>query len=349
MENSLASSDSVSEDENADGLFYYAGLLGKEIRKWAADGTPRGAGEKMVKVEEIKITLKGDMFGAKVAEVGYEEDEALAQLSDPTQRATPLDRAQASKVQYEEDPDLSGLLDPEPLRSTSLNPANPPFIIDRDSNDTSNSDFGPLAPEKPSPPKKNPDPSSPDLADPKTPKPSPRPPTSPHPKTHTNSCDRFKQLVSRITNEHLPLPPTFFTSPSIFTLINSNISDFYSRYLLIFTENSIIDDIIVKKIRTSPNPRKHIYLTGSPSKSDQLSLVSLLPTYMSYGYIVIMKNLDHLYSCFYELFNQRFIESQGEKWCYMVFGSVKQLCKVHKDFKVRIFFECWVGGHPLGS
>ena len=43
-----------------------------------------------------------------------------------------------------------------------------------------------------------------------------------------------------------------------------------------------------------------------------------------------------MYSCFYELFNQRFVESEGHQYCYMVHGTLRHFCKVHKEFKVII-------------
>jgi hypothetical protein len=82
---------------------------------------------------------------------------------------------------------------------------------------------------------------------------------------------------------------------SVFYLIRENLQDPDSRYLLLFTENPIVDMAIAHKVPelTNKSKDKVIYLHGSPNKADQLALVTKIPIYMSYGYTVIMKDLDH--------------------------------------------------------
>lgn len=65
----------------------------------------------------------------------------------------------------------------------------------------------------------------------------------------------------------------------------------------------------------------------------------MMKTYIQTGKIVVMKGIDELYGSLYDLFNQKYIERNGEKWCYLYYGDEKPKAQVHPDFKCIVIIH----------
>jgi hypothetical protein len=68
-------------------------------------------------------------------------------------------------------------------------------------------------------------------------------------------------------------------------------------------------------------------------------MLSMMKTYIQTGKIVVMKGIDELYGSLYDLFNQKYVERDGEKWCYLYYGDERPKAKVHKDFKCVVIID----------
>lgn len=80
-------------------------------------------------------------------------------------------------------------------------------------------------------------------------------------------------------------------------------------------------------------------LTKSENDHETTEMLSMMKTYIQNGYIVVMKNIDELFGSLYDLFNQKYIEREGKKYCYLYYGDEKPRAQVHPDFKCIIIME----------
>jgi hypothetical protein len=64
-----------------------------------------------------------------------------------------------------------------------------------------------------------------------------------------------------------------------------------------------------------------------------------MKSYISLGYVVVMKNLDELYGSLYDLFNQKYMEVDGRQYCYLYYGENKHRVEVHPDFKAIVILS----------
>jgi hypothetical protein len=70
-----------------------------------------------------------------------------------------------------------------------------------------------------------------------------------------------------------------------------------------------------------------------------VEMLSMMKTYIQTGKIVVMKGIDELYGSLYDLFNQKYIERNGEKWCYLYYGDEKPKAQVHPEFKCIVIIH----------
>jgi hypothetical protein len=130
------------------------------------------------------------------------------------------------------------------------------------------------------------------------------------------------------------------------------------RFIAIRTEGTIMDDFLVNNLgiclrRIEEEKRKELKTKGI--KNGKLNvckgiidlrvsgncgkledILSQLKTYITEGYLVVMKNLDHIYPGLYELFNQK------DENCSLYYGLTPQKVTVHPNFKCVVIL-------PTGS
>jgi len=128
----------------------------------------------------------------------------------------------------------------------------------------------------------------------------------------------------------------FMRNAPIFELICSSTLDPTSRFMLVQSEGEIVENILIENIRTILKEEKIVDWRGVSKKESNLELFSNIKSYISLGYFVIMKNLDELYGSLYDLFNQKFTEVDGRKYCYLYFGESKHRVEVHPKFNCII-------------
>jgi hypothetical protein len=131
----------------------------------------------------------------------------------------------------------------------------------------------------------------------------------------------------------------FFNEEPVFDLIVSNIEDKASRFLLIKSEGEVVDNIFMERLSKLVKPDMLRDWRGIKGKENNHELLSTLKSYISLGFVVVMKNLDELYGSLYDLFNQKYSEVEGRKYCYLYFGENKHKVEVHPDFKAIILLN----------
>ena len=199
--------------------------------------------------------------------------------------------------------------------------------------------------------------------------------------SNLKSIDGIRELCQRTTPSREE-PVTFLTSSGVFkrfflqnmdekklkmkvrrsdfleemhtmTLVDQNLLDKHSRFLMLKSESDLVDTMLVEKLKrmvqTKPElecykikttqgstervSSKVIDWRGVENQENSLELLSTLKTYISEGYIVVMKNLDGLYGSLYDLFNQKYTVVEGQKSCFLYYGESKQKVNVHDNFK----------------
>ena len=159
-----------------------------------------------------------------------------------------------------------------------------------------------------------------------------------------NSAQVFKRFfINEVFNENMPdadkYESTLRDNHHVFEQVTSSIKDKNSRFMLIRSEGEVVENILIEKIRVLDKDKKIVDWRGVSNKESKVELFSNIKSYISLGYFVIMKNLDDLYGSLYDLFNQKFNEVDGRKYCYLYFGESKHRVEVHKDFNCLILLE----------
>jgi hypothetical protein len=131
-------------------------------------------------------------------------------------------------------------------------------------------------------------------------------------------------------------------------LIYQNLIDEDARHLMIFSEALEIEEMVVaeikrflKDVRRKPES-KFVFLNNSRGKEDLNNIFYRLQVYAKEGYTLVMKNLDTIYPCLYDLLNQNYLASDevnGPKGCYLFNDNTKHKVTVHKDFKCILLME----------
>ena len=158
-----------------------------------------------------------------------------------------------------------------------------------------------------------------------------------------SSSQVLKRIFMNLISSKPALAETFntefFEETPVLDLISANINDPQSRFLLVKSEGEVVDNIFMEKLSKLVKPELLKDWRGIKGKENSHELLSTLKSYISLGYVVVMKNLDELYGSLYDLFNQKYSEVQGIKYCYLYFGESKHRVEVHPNFKAIILLS----------
>ena len=140
-------------------------------------------------------------------------------------------------------------------------------------------------------------------------------------------------------------------------LVKDNILSKDSRFLLLVSEKSMFDFLIniikqeLEKINnnsTNSNKKKITYVNyiGSPFKGDKINvsyqteMIVNIENSVAEGKVIILSNLDQIYSIFYDLFNQNYIIKDNKKYCRISHGAnIQKLALVNEDTKFIILVD----------
>ena len=152
-----------------------------------------------------------------------------------------------------------------------------------------------------------------------------------------NGESRLKQNIKDINFDDL----------SIMDLIKDNFISKDNRFLLLISEKSMFNflmDIIGKEIEQMNN--NYVTYIGSPFKGDKINtsyqaeMILNLERNVAEGKIIILIDLDQIYSIFYDLFNQNYINKDGKKFYHIYYGSnIQKLSLVNENTKIIILVD----------
>ncbi|CAG9322655.1 unnamed protein product [Blepharisma stoltei] len=134
---------------------------------------------------------------------------------------------------------------------------------------------------------------------------------------------------------------------NILDLIKENLKDPSSRYLMLIGRVDAVSFILDKHLHSLLERR---IIVGSKLKDDisqeeyGFRSLSDIILYMEKGISIILKNMDHIYSSLYDLFNQNFAvsgEGEGErKYCRIALGALfNPRCYVNNNFHAIVFMD----------
>ena len=141
-------------------------------------------------------------------------------------------------------------------------------------------------------------------------------------------------------------------------LVKDNILSKDSRFLLLISEKSMFDFLIniikqelekINKSSSNSSDNKQInYVNyiGSPFKGDRINvsyqteMIVNIEKSVADGKVIILSNLDQIYSIFYDLFNQNYIIKNEKKYCRISHGAnIQKLAFVNEDTKFIILVD----------
>ena len=161
-----------------------------------------------------------------------------------------------------------------------------------------------------------------------------------------NSTEKIKEIFKEEYGHQYNLESNPKSNFSILNIIEKNIVDSNSRYLMVISEGNDGSDIIKFLLKNSENiKRDYIELVGSKYKSDIKSgryseeILNKIKYIMETNTILILKDLDMIYASLYDLFNQNFTSMGDKKYARIAFEYAKLSSEVNKDFRVIIIVD----------
>ena len=119
-------------------------------------------------------------------------------------------------------------------------------------------------------------------------------------------------------------------------LVIENIKSKDTRFLLLASEKSMFGflmDIIKKELEKmnsnsdDNNIINEVVYMGSPFKDDRINIsyqteiIMNIEKSVAEGKVIILSDLEQIYSTFYDLFNQNYINKDGKKYCFISHGA----------------------------
>lgn len=126
-------------------------------------------------------------------------------------------------------------------------------------------------------------------------------------------------------------------------LVKDNIKSRDTRFLLLASEKSMFGfliDIIKNEIEN------HVTYIGSPFKGDKMNvsyqteMIVKIENSVAEGKVIILTDLDQIYTIFYDLFNQNYITKDGKKYCRISHGAnIQKLALVNENTKFIVLID----------
>ena len=163
----------------------------------------------------------------------------------------------------------------------------------------------------------------------------------------------FKLKYYQLENDKRDLKNNIDNNYDMIRCISENLFDKDSRYLLLITRNSLDLDLInflLDEIKQS-NSEKYKndkfetkYLIGSTFVNDKKELyreniLGTIRNEMETNNLLILKNLESIYTSLYDLLNQDFMKIDNKYYTRISFGLWKPLSHINKNFKIIVIIN----------
>ncbi|XP_022093803.1 uncharacterized protein LOC110980993 [Acanthaster planci] len=132
-------------------------------------------------------------------------------------------------------------------------------------------------------------------------------------------------------------------SPSALDLIRDNLEDRHARHLMLITSGDSALSII-ERVLYELN-KKPIILLGSRFDDDiseeyNYRILSKIILCMEEGYILVLRDLENVYSSLYDMLNQNYTLVGKKRHCRVALGAHSNpMCQVHKNFRCIVIID----------
>jgi hypothetical protein len=139
------------------------------------------------------------------------------------------------------------------------------------------------------------------------------------------------QLFINIYNKILGKTDTDFhyTPINLMSMINMNLVDPGSRHLMLLTENPSVTDMLKNELKNyfinnlGYPAHTIMYLNRINNDKDIQVTIQSLPIWIANGYVLILKEVDEIYNCLYDVLNQRYSTKKDDN------GNEVLVCEFH--------------------
>ncbi|XP_071798757.1 uncharacterized protein [Asterias amurensis] len=131
--------------------------------------------------------------------------------------------------------------------------------------------------------------------------------------------------------------------PTTIKLIEDNLEDRFARHLMLITSGdsalSIIEEVLSKM------KKKYISLLGSRFDDDlseeyNYRILSEIILCMEQGYILVLRDLENVYSSLYDMLNQNYTIVGKKRHCRVALGAYSNpMCQVNEDFRCIVVID----------
>ena len=158
----------------------------------------------------------------------------------------------------------------------------------------------------------------------------------------------FKNIYTKISNDKTIAVDRNY---DVLRCISENIYDKESRYLLLITKNNfdleLINFLIEEIIQQNNNKNNSFetkFILGStfPQDKDDIYIEKIIGTIrneLTTNNILVLKNLELIYSSLYDLLNQDFMKIDNKYYTRISFGLWKPFSIINKNFKIIVILN----------
>ena len=157
-----------------------------------------------------------------------------------------------------------------------------------------------------------------------------------------NECYSAKALEKEFIKKYPIENQNKFNIFNIRELIANNINDNESRFLLLITQSTLSQYLIMQLLKEENNDKEYIYLLGSLFEEDKFNeiystkQITKIKYYLEQPIILILKNLSTTYASLYDLFNQRFTYSLGKKYTEISIRDVTTSALIDDNLRIIV-------------
>ena len=129
---------------------------------------------------------------------------------------------------------------------------------------------------------------------------------------------------------------------NIMDCIINNINDFESRFLLLITQASLSQYLVMQIIKKEEEERDYFYYLGSLFEQDKFNetysakAINKIRFYLEQPIILILKNLSTTYASLYDLLNQRYTYTLGKKYAEISIRDIRTQTFVHDNIRIIV-------------
>jgi len=157
-------------------------------------------------------------------------------------------------------------------------------------------------------------------------------------------CNSSKRIEEEFIKQYNPSLKNEikFNKFHIEECIANNINENENRFLLLITQSSLSQYLIIEMLKRRNKEKEYIYYLGSLLENDKYNeiystkAITRIKFYLEQPKILILKNLSTTYASFYELFNQKYSHSLGKKYTDISIKDITTPAFVNDSLRIII-------------